>query len=71
LSGMVAAASYVPPPGQKDDIGNIMRAELRSRVRQLIGTWGEVLALVLKMAESRKGAKGRAQGMGRRCPRRA
>jgi hypothetical protein len=62
LSGMVAAASYVPPPGQKDDIGNIMRAELRSRVRQLIGTWGEVLALVLKMAESRKGAKGKDNG---------
>jgi hypothetical protein len=62
LSGMVAAASYVPQPGQKDDIGNIMRTELRSQVRQLVGTWGDVLALVLRMAESRQSQKGKDIG---------
>jgi hypothetical protein len=62
LSGMVAAASYVPQRGQKDDIGNMMRTELRSQVRQLVGTWSEVLALVLRMAESRRGQKGKDTG---------
>lgn len=54
LSGLVAAASYVPIDGQKDDVGNIMRVEVKSQVRRLLGTWGDVLALVLKMAEQRK-----------------
>jgi hypothetical protein len=62
LSGMVAAATYTPGSGQKDDIGNIMRIELRAQVRQLVGTWGDVLALVLRMAESRQGAKGKDTG---------
>lgn len=62
LSGMVAAAIYVPQPGQRDDIGDIVRTELRVQVRQLLGTWGDVLALVLRMAESRQGAKGKDTG---------
>jgi hypothetical protein len=62
LSGMVAAASYVPQPGQKDELGNIMRTELRCQVRQLVGTWGDVLALVLRVAESRQGTHDRNGG---------
>jgi hypothetical protein len=62
LSGMVAAASYVPAAGEKDDIGNIMRTELRTQARQLLGTWGEVLALVWRMAEDRQAAKGKDSG---------
>jgi hypothetical protein len=62
LSGMVAAASYVPQPGQRDDVGSIMRTELRAQVRRLLGTWGDVLALVLRMAESRQSAQGKDSG---------
>ena len=62
LTGMVAAASYVPQPGQKGDIGSIMRTELRAQVRRLLGTWGDVLALVLRMAEKRQTATGKDQG---------
>ncbi|KAH7356221.1 hypothetical protein BKA66DRAFT_445885 [Pyrenochaeta sp. MPI-SDFR-AT-0127] len=54
LGGMVAAASYVPPPGQGDDVGNIMRTEVKSHVRRLLGTWGDVLSLILKMSEKRQ-----------------
>lgn len=53
LGSMVAAASYVPQSGQRDDLGNTMRIEVRSQVRRLLGTWGDVLALLLQMAESR------------------
>lgn len=62
LSGMVAAASYTPQAGAKDNTGHMMRTELRAQVRRLLGTWGEVLALVLRMAESRQGAKGKDAG---------
>jgi hypothetical protein len=62
LSGMVAAASYVPQAGDKDDTGNMMRTELRIQVRQLLGTWGDVLALVLRMAENRQAATGKDGG---------
>jgi hypothetical protein len=55
LSGMVAAASYVPSEWQKGDIGNIMRTEVKAQVRRLLATWGDVLELVLKMAERRSG----------------
>jgi hypothetical protein len=58
LSGMVAAASYIPSEGQKCDIGNIMRTEVKAQVRRLLGTWGDVLRLVLKMAERRGGKDG-------------
>ncbi|OAL00784.1 hypothetical protein IQ06DRAFT_249752 [Phaeosphaeriaceae sp. SRC1lsM3a] len=62
LNGLVAAASHVPQSGQRDDIGSLMRTELRSQVRQLLSTWGDVLALVLRMAESRQNAKGKDAG---------
>ncbi|KAH8707098.1 hypothetical protein GQ44DRAFT_628924 [Phaeosphaeriaceae sp. PMI808] len=62
LSGMVAAASYVPQPGQKDEVGDMLRVEVRSQVRRLLGTWGSVLALVLAMAEAREQAKGKDNG---------
>jgi hypothetical protein len=62
LSGMVAAATYVPQPGQKDDLGSTMRTELRAQVRRLLGTWGDVLALVLRMAEKRQTATGKDEG---------
>jgi hypothetical protein len=62
LTGMVAAASYVPQPGQQGDIGSIMRTELRAQVRRLLGTWGDVLALVLRMAEKRQAATGKDEG---------
>ncbi|KAF1842627.1 uncharacterized protein K460DRAFT_389224 [Cucurbitaria berberidis CBS 394.84] len=58
LGGMVAAASYTPKAGQKDDVGNTMRTELRAQVRRLLGTWGDVLALLLRMAERRQTAQG-------------
>lgn len=54
LSGMVAAASYTPQAGQRDDVGNTMRIEVRAQVRRLLGTWGDVLALLLRMAERRE-----------------
>lgn len=54
---MVAAASYAPQPGQKDELGSIMRAELRMQVGRLLGTWNDVLALILRMAESKQGGK--------------
>lgn len=59
---MVAAASYVPQAGQRDDIGNTMRIELRAQVRRLLGTWGDVLALVLRIAETRQNATGKDTG---------
>jgi hypothetical protein len=62
LSGMVAAASYVPQAGDKDETGNMMRTELRTQVRQLLGTWGDVLAMVLRMAENRQAATGKDSG---------
>ncbi|KAG9191718.1 hypothetical protein G6011_10452 [Alternaria panax] len=58
LNSMVTAASYVPREGQRGDIGNIMRTEVRAQVRRLIGTWGEVLAMIMKMAEKRQDTQG-------------
>ncbi|KAI4609432.1 hypothetical protein J4E80_008682 [Alternaria sp. BMP 0032] len=62
LNSMVTAASYVPQEGQKGDIGDIMRTEVKAQVRRLLGTWGEVLAMILKMAETRQSAKGKDTG---------
>jgi hypothetical protein len=59
---MVAAASYTPAAGQRDDVGNMMRTELRSQVRRLLGTWGDILALVLRMAETRQALQGKDTG---------
>ncbi|CAG5144168.1 uncharacterized protein ALTATR162_LOCUS1494 [Alternaria atra] len=62
LNSMVAAASYVPREGQRGDIGNIMRTEVKAQVRRLLGTWGEVLAMILKMAEQRRDTQGKDKG---------
>jgi hypothetical protein len=62
LSNLVAAASTTPTAGQKDDLGDVMRVELRAQVRRLIGTWGDVLALVLRLAERRVGLTGKDDG---------
>ncbi|OAL43663.1 hypothetical protein IQ07DRAFT_685546 [Pyrenochaeta sp. DS3sAY3a] len=53
LSGLVAAAASTPGAGEIDSLGSIMRAELRDQVRRLLGSWGDVLALVINMAERR------------------
>ncbi|CBX99725.1 hypothetical protein IAQ61_008644 [Plenodomus lingam] len=57
LSGMVAAASYTYQDGQIDPLGTIMRVEVKSQVRRLISTWGDVLALISKTAERRQATK--------------
>jgi len=62
LNSMVTAASYIPREGQRGDIGDIMRTEVKAQVRRLLGTWGEVLAMILKMAEKRQSAKGKDTG---------
>ncbi|KZM26960.1 uncharacterized protein EKO05_0004759 [Ascochyta rabiei] len=62
LSGLVAATSYTPPAGARDDLGNIMRAELRVQVKRLVSAWGDVLSLVLAMAEKRKNLSGKDKG---------
>jgi hypothetical protein len=62
LNSMVAAASYMPQEGQRGDIGNIMRTEVKAQVRRLLGTWAEVLAMILKMAEKRQSAEGKDTG---------
>lgn len=56
ISGMVAAASYTPQPGQQDDMGTLMRTEVKTQVRRLLAAWSEVVALVVSMAETRKAA---------------
>lgn len=56
---MVAAASYVPREGQKGDIGDIMRAEVKTQVKSLLGSWGDVLGLVVKIAEKKQKASGK------------
>ncbi|KAH7139007.1 hypothetical protein B0J11DRAFT_546580 [Dendryphion nanum] len=63
LSGMVASASApAPPPGETDTLGNATRGDLRAQVRRLLGTWGDVLALVVKLAQRREGVKGKDTG---------
>lgn len=56
LSGLVAAASYTPQAGQQGDVGAIMRTEVKAQVRRVLATWGDMLTLVLKMAENRQTA---------------
>ena len=62
LSGLVAAASYTPAPSARDDLGQIMRSELRVQVKRLVSAWGEVLSVVLRMSESRKNLAGKDKG---------
>ncbi|EMD89004.1 hypothetical protein COCC4DRAFT_88480, partial [Bipolaris maydis ATCC 48331] len=51
LTGVVAAASYVPGVGQGGDVGEIMRAEMRAQVKGLLASWNEVLSIVLSIAQ--------------------
>ncbi|XP_014560539.1 hypothetical protein COCVIDRAFT_45973, partial [Bipolaris victoriae FI3] len=51
LTGVVAAASYVPGVGQRGDVGEIMRAEMRAQVKGLLASWSEVLSIVLSIAQ--------------------
>jgi hypothetical protein len=62
LNSMVAAASYTPREGQRGDIGNMMRTEVKAQTRRLLGTWGEVLTMILNMAEKRQNIKGKDTG---------
>ncbi|KAF2473095.1 uncharacterized protein BDR25DRAFT_282338 [Lindgomyces ingoldianus] len=62
LSGMVAAVSGAPQPGQQDGLGEVMRAELRAQVRRVLGAWGDVLAHLLKFVERREGVEGKGKG---------
>lgn len=59
---MVAAASYTPPSDLRDDLGNIMRLELRVQVKRLVGAWGDMLAVVLTMALNRQALSGKDKG---------
>ncbi|KAF2244134.1 hypothetical protein BU26DRAFT_94702 [Trematosphaeria pertusa] len=65
LSGMVAAAASTPRSGQRDELGSLMRGELRAQVRRVIGTWGEVLSLVLRFAERRQSLQGNGSAKGK------
>lgn len=62
LSGMVAAASYAPSAGTRDDLGQIMRGEMREAVKRVVAAWSEVLRQVLTMAEARKELAGKDAG---------
>jgi hypothetical protein len=62
LSGMVAAASYAPSAGTRDDLGQIMRGEMREAVKRVVAAWSEVLRQVLTMAEARKELAGEDAG---------
>lgn len=58
----MAAATYVPVSGARDDVGELMRGEVRTQVRRLVGAWGDVLGVVLGMAEGRRGLNGKDKG---------
>lgn len=66
LTVLVAAASSTPSAGQVDELGILMRNELRAQVRRLLGTWNDVLALILRFAEEREktGAKSKGKDKG-------
>ena len=59
---MAAASTSAPSAGAKDTLGSTTRREVQAQVRRLLGTWGEVLALVLKLAQKREGPKGKDNG---------
>jgi hypothetical protein len=61
LSGLVTAAISTPQAGQKDELGALMRGEVKVQVRRLIGTWGDVLAIVLRLAGQRQSDKGKGK----------
>lgn len=53
LSNLVAAAATDGDEG----LGRLMQGELRAGVRRVLGCWGEVLGVVLRLAERRQGKK--------------
>ncbi|KAF2687077.1 hypothetical protein K458DRAFT_415349 [Lentithecium fluviatile CBS 122367] len=61
LSGLVAAAISTPQAGQKDELGVLMRGEVKAQVRRLIGTWDDVLAIVQRLSEKRQTAQGKGK----------
>ncbi|KAF2006913.1 hypothetical protein P154DRAFT_178525 [Amniculicola lignicola CBS 123094] len=54
LSSMIAAALTAPQAGQKDELGTLLRTELRVQVKRVLGTWSDIPALVLRFAERRE-----------------
>jgi hypothetical protein len=54
LSGLVTAAISTPGAGQKDELGVLMRAEVKVQARRFIGTWQDVLAVILRLVERRQ-----------------
>lgn len=60
LTAMVAAASHTPGPNDTDELGRIMRAEVRTQVLRVVGAWGDVLGVVLSMAGARERGDARA-----------
>ena len=62
LSGMVAAASHAPSAGSRDDLGQIMRGEMREAVKRVVAAWSGVLRQVLAMAEARRELAGKDAG---------
>lgn len=65
LSGLVATALGETKAGQRDELGSLMRSELKAQVRRLIGSWGDVLTLVLRIAERRRDEEKRANAKGK------
>jgi hypothetical protein len=61
LSGLVAAAISAPQAGQKDELGVLMRGEVKVQARRLIGTWEDVLAIILRLAERRQSDKAKGK----------
>ncbi|KAF1953573.1 hypothetical protein CC80DRAFT_419574 [Byssothecium circinans] len=57
LSNLVAAATA--EGGTKQGLGSLMQGELRAGVRRVLGGWGEVLSLVLRLAERRQAIDGK------------
>ncbi|PVI06051.1 hypothetical protein DM02DRAFT_715248 [Periconia macrospinosa] len=55
LSGLVAAAvADNLKANSENGLGSLMSAELRAGVLRVLGAWGEVLALVVRLAEKRQ-----------------
>ncbi|KAJ4305028.1 hypothetical protein N0V90_000557 [Kalmusia sp. IMI 367209] len=56
LTGLVGAAVA------EGGLGNLMQSEVKAQVRRLLGSWGEVVALVLRLAERRQTAQTNGNG---------
>ena len=58
----MAAASHAPSAGSRDDLGQIMRGEMREAVKRVVAAWSGVLRQVLAMAEARRELAGKDAG---------